>query len=130
MRTTFLTSLLSLAWLSHRTQGFLLVAASKPLATTTKDATARAGTRLTMASPSGGQDDVPRALLEHAVAWSATNGLGMVVNDEKGLFTSTHLPFSLLPYALPADSYEQTKVLAPLFNTLVDRISRDGPWLK
>lgn len=32
--------------------------------------------------------------------------------------------------ALPADSYEQTKVLAPLFNTLVDRISRDGPWLK
>ncbi|CAM9106571.1 unnamed protein product [Hapterophycus canaliculatus] len=54
----------------------------------------------------------------------------MVVNDDKGLFTSTHLPFSLLPYALPADSYEQTKVLAPLFNTLVDRISRDGPWLK
>lgn len=32
--------------------------------------------------------------------------------------------------ALPADSYEQTKVLAPLFNTLVDKISRDGPWLK
>lgn len=42
--------------------------------------------------------DVPAALLEHAVAWSATNGLGMVVNDDKGLFTSTHLPFSLLPY--------------------------------
>lgn len=51
-----------------------------------------------MASPSGGEDDVPCALLEHAVAWSATNGLGMVVNDEKDLFTSTHLPFSLLPY--------------------------------
>lgn len=32
--------------------------------------------------------------------------------------------------ALPADSYEQAKVLAPLFNTLVDKISRDGPWLK
>lgn len=75
-------------------------------------------------------DEVPTALVEHAVAWAATNGLGMVVNEDTGLFTSTHLPFSLLPYALPADSYEQTKVLAPLFNTLVDKISRDGPWLK
>lgn len=44
------------------------------------------------------EEDVPAALLEHAVAWSATNGLGMVVKDDKGLFTSTHLPFSLLPY--------------------------------
>lgn len=35
-----------------------------------------------------------------------------------------------VPAALPEDSYEQTKVLAPLFNTLVDKISRDGPWLK
>ncbi|CAN0396631.1 unnamed protein product [Ectocarpus sp. 12 AP-2014] len=130
MRTTLLTSLLLLAWLSHQTQGFLVLAASKPPNTTVRGATARAGTSVTMASRSGGEDDVPRALLEHAVAWSATNGLGMVVNDDKGLFTSTHLPFSLLPYALPADSYEQTKVLAPLFNTLVDRISRDGPWLK
>eukprot|EP00752_Nemacystus_decipiens_P011437 g10157.t1 len=75
-------------------------------------------------------EDVPAALLDHAVAWSATNGLGMVVKDDNGLFTSTHLPFSLLPYALPEDSYEQAKVLAPLFNTLVDKISRDGPWLK
>lgn len=43
-------------------------------------------------------DDVPSALAEHAVAWASTNGLGMVVNDDNGLFTSTHLPFSLLPY--------------------------------
>lgn len=44
-------------------------------------------------------DDVPAALVEHAVAWASANGLGMVVNDkDKGLFTSTHLPFSLLPY--------------------------------
>lgn len=32
--------------------------------------------------------------------------------------------------ALPKESYEQAKMLAPLFNTLVDRVSRDGPWLK
>ena len=43
-------------------------------------------------------DEVPSALVEHAVAWAATNGLGMVVNEDTGLFTSTHVPFSLLPY--------------------------------
>lgn len=32
--------------------------------------------------------------------------------------------------ALPSECHEQAKVLAPLFNTLVDKISRDGPWLK
>lgn len=42
-------------------------------------------------------DAVPGALVEHAVAWASANGLGMVVNDDEGLFTSTHLPFSLLP---------------------------------
>lgn len=42
--------------------------------------------------------NVPSALVEHAVAWASANGLGMVVNDDSGLFTSTHLPFSLLPY--------------------------------
>lgn len=34
------------------------------------------------------------------------------------------------PQGLPNESYEQAKLLAPLFNTLVDRVSRDGPWLK
>lgn len=32
--------------------------------------------------------------------------------------------------ALSVESYEQAKMLAPLFNTLVDKISRDGPWLR
>lgn len=49
----------------------------------------------TKAKPSS--DAVPGALVEHAVAWASANGLGMVVNDDEGLFTSTHLPFSLLP---------------------------------
>lgn len=32
--------------------------------------------------------------------------------------------------ALPADCHDQGKALAPLFNKLVDKISRDGPWLR
>lgn len=43
-------------------------------------------------------DDVPSVLVEHAVAWAAANGLGMVVKSDEGLFTSSHLPFSLMPY--------------------------------
>lgn len=42
--------------------------------------------------------NVPGKLVEHAVAWASANGLSMVVREESGLFTSTHLPFSLLPY--------------------------------
>ena len=42
--------------------------------------------------------NVPSVLVDHAVAWAAANGLGMVINDEEGTFTSSHLPFSLLPY--------------------------------
>lgn len=34
------------------------------------------------------------------------------------------------PQGLPHESCEQAKALAPLFNRLVDRVSRDGPWLK
>lgn len=54
-----------------------------------------ASTPVKKAEPSS--DAVPGALVEHAVAWASANGLGMVVNDDEGLFTSTHLPFSLLP---------------------------------
>ncbi|CAM9277047.1 unnamed protein product [Discosporangium mesarthrocarpum] len=54
----------------------------------------------------------------------------MVVKDEEGLFTSSHLPFSLLPYTLPPESFDQARNWMPLFNILVDRVSRDGPWLE
>lgn len=82
--------------------------------------------------PSKSSDDVPSALVEHAVAWAATNGLGMVVNDDKDLYTSTHLPFSLLPYGecLPSSLLEsnfedgfwsclpfQMKITGPLSNS-------------
>lgn len=69
---------------SSAVEGFS-VAATRNMASASK----------TKAEPSS--DAVPGALVEHAVAWASANGLGMVVNDDEGLFTSTHLPFSLLP---------------------------------
>jgi Eukaryotic glutathione synthase, ATP binding domain len=70
------------------------------------------------------------ALTEHALGWASAKGLAVGVNDPSGLFTTTHLPFSLLPNAIPRASFEKAKALAPLFNDLVDAISRDGPWLE
>lgn len=69
-------------------RGFSIAASSRQMES---NSAAKAPTRPT-------SDDVPEALVEHAVAWASANGLGMVVKEERGLFTSTHLPFSLLPY--------------------------------
>lgn len=85
---SFASLLLLACGFSTRIEGFSL------LAVTANRAPGMASTSK-KAKPS---DDVPSALVEHAVAWASTNGLGMVVNNDKGLFTSTHLPFSLLPY--------------------------------
>jgi len=38
-------------------------------------------------------------------------------------------PISLLPNAYPKEAFEQAQEVAPSFNLLVDRISRDGDFL-
>lgn len=40
-----------------------------------------------------------------------------------------HAPCSLLPYPFPAQLFEQALTLAVPFNTLIDRVARDIPWL-
>lgn len=51
-----------------------------------------------MASNPPHSSEVHTTLVDHAVAWATANGMGMMVNDEGGLVTCTHVPFSLLPY--------------------------------
>jgi len=71
-------------------------------------------------------------LAESALSWAAANGLQMVappsVTTSPGVFV--HLPISLLPTALPQNLYEEVVEIAPIFNTLVDRISRDDAYLQ
>lgn len=96
-----LVLLLLLGCLLRRLEGFLVLAASTPAPAGSRTSSGRAAASMASApkkAKSSSDGEVPVALVEHAVAWTATNGLGMVVNDDKGLFTSTHLPFSLLPY--------------------------------
>jgi hypothetical protein len=62
-----------------------------------------------------------------AVSWAERHGLQMnsVANENK----THHLPFSLLPTAIPKTEFRRAVELAPLFNLLVDRIACDRNWL-
>jgi glutathione synthetase len=78
------------------------------------------------------------AIVEDAVAWSAAHGLLVhnPISETPAEVAATsaapalvHAPFSLLPTVFPADQLELAQRLAPLFGLLVDRVSRDVPWL-
>ncbi|CAM9459511.1 unnamed protein product [Chrysoparadoxa australica] len=76
----------------------------------------------------------PPALQEYALGWTSVNGLAVGVKSEQDgssppLWTTSHIPFSLLPNRLPPQAFAHAQELAPLFNKLVDRISRDKAWL-
>lgn len=43
--------------------------------------------------------------------------------------TAMHAPFALTPYEYPVGAMNHAKELAPLFNQLVDSISRDPEWI-
>lgn len=73
--------LLLLASVAHEVDGFSILTS-----------------QMASTKPSSPTADVPTNLVDHAVAWATANGLGMMVNDENGLLTTTHAPFSLLPY--------------------------------
>ena len=70
-------------------------------------------------------------LVEYATSFSAANGLQVEVpgdaSKKKSYITA---PISLLPQSYPLDQFRHAKSLAGPFNELVDRISRDGDFLK
>ena len=66
-------------------------------------------------------------LLPHAVDYLCAHGA--LVNQAPPHTGVAHVPFSLLPYRFPAAQLAQAEALAPLFNRLVDAVSRDAAWL-
>ncbi|KAJ7548077.1 hypothetical protein O6H91_08G116300 [Diphasiastrum complanatum] len=74
-------------------------------------------------------------LVPEALAWASTHGLVMgdksIENSGKvpgvGL---VHAPFCLFPTPFPAEAFEHAIDLAPLFNKLVDEVSKDGNFLQ
>lgn len=67
-------------------------------------------------------------LTNFANSYAAANGIQVQKKDAPGSYVGA--PISLLPNAFPAEAFENAKSLAPYFNILVDRISRDGRFLK
>jgi hypothetical protein len=68
---------------------------------------------------------------ENAMAWAAARGLQMgdVREDDQSGSRFVHLPVSLLPTAYPQSQMDVVREAAPVFNLLVDRVSRDRSWL-
>jgi len=79
-------------------------------------------------------------LVEYTTSFGAANGLQVEVAAPSDTTTDTTnesnsksyitAPISLLPQAYPKSQFAHAKLLAAPFNTLVDRISRDGTFLK
>jgi len=72
-------------------------------------------------------------LTNSANSYAAAKGLQVETKQTSSSNSSSSYqcaPISLLPNAFPAKSFQNAKSLAPHFNTLVDRISRDGDFLK
>jgi glutathione synthase len=64
-------------------------------------------------------------LIQDSVAWAGANGLQMATDP----VNFTHAPFALLPFKYAKEQFEQSKALAPLYNVLVDNVSRDLEWI-
>ena len=77
-------------------------------------------------------DDLIEELTSQVNDFAAARGLQVEhkdkVNDDGSKLLVT-APISLFPNAYPASSFRRGQILAPSFNLLVERISRDAVWL-
>lgn len=73
--------------------------------------------------------NIPSDVLSSAVAFAAANGIQIeAVKDDVSSYQTA--PISLLPNAFPVLEFNKAKTLMPMFNLLVDRVSRDGAFLE
>ena len=64
-------------------------------------------------------------IIKQAITWSATNSL--IYTD--GNLNWGHAPLALVPNSFPKESFNYIKKIQPIFNILVDSISRDKDFL-
>ncbi len=69
-----------------------------------------------------------RRLVEYATSYAAANGLQVEVRGAPGRYVSA--PISLLPQSYPSYAFERATSLSGPFGVLVDRVSRDGGFLR
>lgn len=62
------------------------------------------------------------SVVEERIHWALTHGIGMGE-------PFVHAPITIHPYRYPISQFTKAKALAPLFNVLVEKITRDPTWL-
>ncbi|KAF0983555.1 hypothetical protein FDP41_010620 [Naegleria fowleri] len=68
------------------------------------------------------------ALIELAQSWAICNGF--ILKSQRGAsFQSDPIPFTLTPTPIPRKAFDKVVAIAPLLNTLVDRMSRDSEFI-
>lgn len=79
---------------------------------------------------SGLEVSIAEALMRPMQDYAMTHGLVYADKDLSGdPSRATQCPVAMLPFKLPAEPFEHAVGLSPLWNKLVDKISRDLPWL-
>ncbi|KAL3935505.1 MAG: hypothetical protein SGARI_002946 [Bacillariaceae sp.] len=75
--------------------------------------------------------DIPLdTLAAHANSYASANGIQVERRREDDTSYFACAPMSLLPNAYPKHAFQQAHDVAPAFNELVDRVSRDADFLK
>jgi glutathione synthase len=69
-------------------------------------------------------------LATHANSYASANGIQVERRREDGSSYFECAPMSLLPNAYPKHAFQQAHDVAPAFNELVDRVSRDAEFLQ
>ena len=94
------------------------------LAASTKSAEQQTSIQLIMS-------DIPLdTLAAHANSYASANGIQVERRREDDSSYFECAPMSLLPNAYPKHAFQQAHDVAPAFNELVDRVSRDADFLK
>lgn len=75
-----------------------------------------------------------QALQDFSVAFARCNGLQVLSEAAKGAAASSTpmstVSLSLLPMAVPAAAFSEAYALSATYNELVDKVARDGAWLR
>ena len=77
-------------------------------------------------------DEEGRRIADQASAWAATHGL-LYANpsdqNQQETFSWTHAPIAALPNTFPSEVFEYLQKIQPIFNKLIDQVSRDKKFL-
>ena len=65
--------------------------------------------------------------LQKCKYWALLNGI--VVSNTTNDYSTVHAPFALYPYKYPIAAFTEAQNIAPVFNSLVHKVSRDAKWL-